>query len=185
MKTAALVLASGLSRRFGTEDKLLAELKGQALLAYCLDAARESGFDGLYVVSPDPDPRADLARRHGFRVISNPAPEAGQGASLALGSRYVIEKGFDAVCILLGDMPMVLSDYIRELCREPGDIVFSEVNGLDQPPAVFRHKALYSLTQLSGDKGAKSLDLSEFTITRLSLPEEMSVDFDHPSDFQL
>lgn len=183
MKTAALILASGLSRRFGKEDKLLAELKGQALLAYCLDAAKNVDFDGLFVICPDPDPRADLARSLGFTVINNPSPEAGQGASIALGAQHCISDGFDAVCVLLGDMPFVTTEFLKELNQTPGDIVFSQLDDRDQPPAIFRGSALQKLTDLSGDKGAASLDLSAFAKTHIPLPEGMSVDFDTEEDF--
>lgn len=185
MKTAALVLASGLSKRFGSEDKLLADLKGQALLAYSLDTARETGFDGLFVICPDPDPRADIARSFGFDVIPNPSPEAGQGATIALGAKHCLSAGFDAVCILLGDMPFVTSDYIRELTQSTGDIVFSRSGTHHQPPAIFRGPAIKTLTQLSGDNGAKALELSNFHVEYINLPDEMARDFDLPSDFDL
>jgi len=185
VKTAALVLASGLSKRFGSEDKLLTDLKGQALLAYSLDTARETGFDGLFVICPDPDPRADIARSFGFDVIPNPSPEAGQGATIALGAKHCQSAGFDAACILLGDMPFVTSHYLRRLKRQNGDIIFSRSGSCHQPPAIFRGPAIKALTQLSGDNGAKTLELSNFHIEYINLPEEMARDFDLRSDFDL
>lgn len=188
-KIAALVLASGLSRRYGNDDKLMAEVKGQALLAYCLDAARAVNFDGYYVVSPDPDPnpdpRADLARRHGFEVIGNPAPENGQGASLALGAMTLINRGFDATCVLLGDMPFVTPKYLQLLMSfaPAADIVFSQVRDQDQPPAIFRGPALEALTTLSGDRGAHSLDLSGFEISHFEMSPPMAKDFDLADEF--
>lgn len=184
MKSAALVLASGLSRRFGSEDKLLADLKGQALLAYCLDAARNTGFDGLFVVCPDSDPRADLARTFGFEVIGNRAPELGQGASIAVGTRHILDKGYQAVCVLLGDMPFITAEYLMRLSETSGDIVFSQRDGVEQPPAIFRNLSMQALTGLFGDNGARTLDLSSFDVTRLNLPVEMSIDFDTEDDFK-
>ncbi len=185
MRTAALVLASGLSRRFGTDDKLLADLKGQALLAYCLDTAKTARFDGYLVICPDPDPRAELARSLGFQVIPNPSPEQGQGASIALGAKYCQSAGFEAACILLGDMPFVSAEYLQALSKANGDIIFSLNNDRDQPPAIFRGEALAALTALSGDQGAKTLDLSAFHITQMDLPDPLAMDFDRPEDFDL
>jgi len=186
MKTACLVLASGLSKRFGQDDKLLANLKGQALLSYVLDAARKASFDGYCVIVPDPDPRADLARRHGFEIIENPAPENGQGASLAHGAEYLIETGFKSACILLGDMPMITSDYIEKLQKHAKsfDVTFSQVDKREQPPAIFKHGALQALTGLTGDQGAKNLDLSRFSCGFIELPSFMAADYDKPLDFE-
>lgn len=187
MRTAVIVLASGLSRRFGPEDKLLANLKGQALLAYCLDTARHAGFDALFAVCPDPDPRADLARSFGFSVINNPNPLAGQGASLALGAGYLIEAGFNAACILLGDMPMITAEYLNILKAKSteADIVFSRIDNRVQPPSIFRGEALKILTELSGDQGARSLGLSKFRILYQDIEPEMACDFDSEEDFNV
>lgn len=184
-KMAVLVLASGLSKRFGAQDKLMAEVKGQALLAYCLDAARGVNFDGYYVVTPDPDPRASLARSLGFKVIHNPTPEAGQGASIAAGVKALVDQGYDAVCILLGDMPMITSKFIERLKRASDtEIIFSRANHRDGPPAIFKGSALGALMSLTGDKGARSIDLSNFNIDVLDMPPELAIDFDTPEDFQ-
>jgi len=184
MSLAGLVLASGRSERFGRQDKLLAMLNGKPLLAHCLENVQGAGFDDVFMVCPDPDPRADLARRLGFKVIPNPDPQTGQGASIALGASFLLAKGYDSVCIILGDMPFISSRYFKEIQETPGDIVFSRANDKDQPPAIFRGNALRALTQLSKDRGAKSLDLSSFEITLMDLPPEMSVDFDTEEDFK-
>jgi len=185
MKMAALVLASGLSRRYGKDDKLMATLKGQALLAYCLDAAKGALFDGYFVVTPDPDPRADLARSFGFTIIPNSIAEAGQGVSISAGVSEIIDKGFESICLLLGDMPFVTSDYLRKLKSHApdSDIIFSQVNTQNQPPAIFRGQALRTLKNLSGDRGANSLDLANFAISHMEMSEAMAKDFDLATDF--
>lgn len=187
MRCAALVLASGLSTRFGPSDKLLAELKGKALLCYALDAVRQAKFDGYFAITPDRDPRAKLARARGFSVIDNPSPQSGLGATIARGARYLVEIGYESVCITLGDMPFVTSDYLtRLLQRSPNaDIIFSEHLSKNQPPAIFRGEALGALMSLSGDIGANALDLSVFKIARLKMPEDISRDMDKPADFEV
>ncbi len=185
MSMACLVLASGLSRRFGHNDKLLAEFKGQALLAYCLNAAKAAPFDDYFVVTPDPDPRAILARNHGFNVINNPNPEFGQGASLALGAGKLIEKGFDATCILLGDMPFITSQFLKKLiaASEGQEVMFSRHAGRFMPPAIFKSDALHKLTTLTGDQGARALDFSGCQLEHLNLPPELAIDIDSARDF--
>jgi len=186
LQTACLVLASGLSKRYGPDDKLLAELKGKALLAYCLDAAKMAGFDGLYVITPQHDPRAELAMSRGYTIIDNPAPKAGQGASIAYGATYMLQQSYDAAVILLGDMPFVTAAYLKNLKRHKpnADIVFSTHHDRRQPPAIFNRKALAMLTELTGDKGAQSLDLSDLDIDVFELPDELARDFDKTDDFK-
>ena len=187
MKTnmACLILASGLSRRFGGDDKLLAELKGQALLAYALDTAKSAPFADYFVITPKNDPRAELARVRGFKVIDNSLPDAGQGASLALGASHIVRADYEAVCVLLGDMPFITPGYLARLIRtsSASDIIFSQNSGLDMPPAIFRGDALLALQNLTGDQGAKHIDLSRFSISRATLPDDMARDMDRPEDF--
>lgn len=185
MNMACIVLASGLSRRFGEDDKLLAELKGQALLAYCLDTAQQTGFSAYFVVTPKSDPRADLARKAGFEIIDNENPESGMGHSLALGAQQVIKDGYDSACILLGDMPFITAKYLKRLKASfPGqDAVFSESDHRNQPPAIFKGQALIRLSQLKGDQGASALDFSDLNLGLIKLPPEMSQDFDRVEDF--
>jgi len=187
MTMACLVLASGLSRRFGDADKLMADLNGRVLLAHTLDTARQVEFGGYFIVTPDPDPRAELGRRRGFSIIANLSPEAGQGASLALGARYLLASGFNQACILLGDMPFISPEYLRELIMRSTDfdIIFSHIDDRDQPPAVFSKNALDVLTTLTGDKGARSADLSSFSIGHQDLPANMAPSYDTQKDFKI
>ena len=173
-----------MSRRFGNEDKLLADLKGQALLAYCLDTAASAPFTDRFIVTFD-DERALLGLARGFNIIHNPDPELGMGAALAGGVRHILQLGHSQACILLGDMPFVTTHYLQNLMKRSSqyDITYSQNNERDMPPAIFKGAALKVLTQLTGDKGAQSLDLSGFKIDHLQLPDEMARDMDEPNDF--
>ena len=186
MSFAVLVLASGLSKRFGTEDKLMTDLKGQALLAYCLDAARNAEFDRYFIVTPSGDAKAELARSFGFEVIDNPHPEAGQGSSLSTGVTHLLDSKVEKVCVLLGDMPYVTGDFLRELksASNKSDIVFSRLNDRNQPPAIFNQKAMSRLTSLQGDKGAQTVNWASLKISNLEICKDLAIDFDTEDDFK-
>ena len=185
MTMAALVLASGLSTRFGPDDKLMENLKGQALLAYCLDAAIEAEFEAYFIVTPENDPRARLAKSRGFTVIDNPHASDGMGNTIALGARHILAQGYDSVCILLGDMPFISGDYLKSLKSSARgfDAFFSHSQNRNHPPATFGVSALNRLTLLSGDKGASAIDFSGLKTSALDLPGDMAKDFDLASDF--
>jgi molybdenum cofactor cytidylyltransferase len=112
------VLAAGSARRFGG-NKLLATLGGCALVSHVLDAALAGQAHGLlastYVVAATGDgAMADLARRAGTMLVSNPDPSRGLSSSLKLGLAALPET-LDAVLVLLGDQPMVRLEVIESL----------------------------------------------------------------------
>ncbi|NNE57350.1 MAG: nucleotidyltransferase family protein [Hellea sp.] len=185
MTMACLVLASGLSRRFGDGDKLMQNLGGKPLLAHCLIAASEIfAPEHRFIVVPNPDPRSELASQFEFSLIDNPEPETGQGRSLAIGVQALLAQNYHSVCVLLADMPFISPEFIQGFIdqSENFDIGFSQVRGRAQPPAIFKATAFEPLTGLSGDQGARALDLSAFSIAQIPLPEEMARDIDIPDD---
>jgi len=51
VKIGAIVLAGGASRRFGTDNKLLAEISGRPLIRWVTEEVARSGADDLVVVT--------------------------------------------------------------------------------------------------------------------------------------
>jgi len=87
---ACLVLASGLSERFGVADKLSETLCGKPVLDHVLDTVMSMGFGENFIVSQ--------GRAHtGFTAIMNKAPENGQGHALRLGLSAAKTAGWESV----------------------------------------------------------------------------------------
>ena len=184
-RISALILASGLSRRFGPDDKLLSLVNGKPLISHVLEIAASSPCEDIFVVCAEgSDIVSDSCQAHNARVIFNPNPETGQGQSLALGMSHVMNQAVDGVCILLGDMPFVPASHIDNLINlsTASDIVWSSVQGQDQVPAIFMRPVFDALASLSGDRGARSLDLSHFQQSRIALLAENARDIDTQSD---
>jgi len=84
--TAAILLASGFSRRFGGGNKLLVPFKGKPLARYTLELVSKLDFyGGIYFIAASPDVAALAADFGNIRVVKNPAPEKGLGESVRLG----------------------------------------------------------------------------------------------------
>ena len=99
---AAVILAAGESRRFGS-PKQLAELNGRTLLAHVLERAFGAGLDPVVAVVPAWfDPSATTARPISW--VHNSHPERGMSESLKLGFGALPESA-EAAVILLGDAP--------------------------------------------------------------------------------
>ena len=148
---ALVLLAAGRSQRFGAR-KLEADLHGAPL---GLHAARLfAGFSiaqHLAVVGPD----ALAFAAHGFTVIINPAPEAGQSSSLRLGVGAVTAK---ACLIALADMPFVTRAHVAAMFAQfDGSRLASSCAGRIMPPALFGQQHFAALMNLSGDQGARVL----------------------------
>nr|WP_305888945.1 nucleotidyltransferase family protein [Parvularcula maris] len=149
-------MAAGLSRRFGEEDKLLAPWRGKPLVSYAAKVLRSLPLDGLAAVV-----RSDAVARELGEIdhIHQPAPERGQGTSLAIGAAYAAEQQADRLLILLADMPLVSARHAEEVLKTCTDDrpCLSRDGELVAPPACFPGSWFAELKALEGDQGAGSL----------------------------
>ena len=161
-RTAILLLASGLSSRFGAGDKLMADLHGRPVLARAASAlAGRPVAKRVAVVGTDQSARRTCLEALGFEIVLNPAPEDGQGRTLAIGSQYVRDTTeADSVLILLGDMPFVTDTHLEGLAKalsQGASAVMSETGGRLSPPALFRRDHFNQLVAVTGDRGARQI----------------------------
>jgi molybdenum cofactor cytidylyltransferase len=179
---AVVVLAAGLSSRFGS-DKLLHPLAGKPLAAHIADMLAAMPLaHRLAVCPPEPSARADLFRARGFELIPNPEPQRGMASSLALGAQRALDLGADALLVCLADMPNVTGDHLLRLiaAAATSDTAATVFAGTRSPPAIFTRRLFAELAALSGDHGARHL-LAQATL--IEAPPELAQDFDTPEDF--
>ena len=156
---AALVLAAGRSKRFGS-DKRRAKLSGDlTLLEQSLrvfDAADIPIFLCLSSRHQDDDLEQSLAASH-RHVIRCDQSESGMGATLAQGIKKI--PGHFSVLVALGDMPFLLSATVRRLVAASRNerIVFPTYRGRRGHPVLFGPSFRAELEALDGDEGAASV----------------------------
>lgn len=159
---AAIMVAAGLSSRFGPDDKLLAEVNGAPLLAWSLKPLFEAAPGQLVVVTGANEKAVrGLCSDHAVTFANNPDPAAGLGASIAIGAAAV-QKQIEGVFICLGDMPLVSPGVFRELAGalaadKATDAVAPIYNSRRGHPVLFHRRHLTALKNLSGDDGAKQI----------------------------
>lgn len=112
-KVTAVILAAGLSRRMGHENKLLLPVNGKPMIAQTLRAYVEVCDDVIVVTGFEAD-RVQSAIAHlNVRVIANPDFAEGQATSVALGLRESL--GSETIIVGLGDQPSLKSRNLEAL----------------------------------------------------------------------
>lgn len=176
MTHTGLLLAAGSSRRFGADDKLLADFRGEPLIAYAARAMRDAALDDrVAVVTSD----AVAALLDGFRIIRI-APGQ-QSDSLRAGLDAVGDP--DLLLIALGDMPLVTDEHLDAVMQRAtdGHIAASHDGTTALPPACFPRAMIPALSTLKGDQGAGRLlqDLPQHSLVHAP---DLLIDVDTQDD---
>lgn len=159
------ILAAGLSRRFGPQDKLTTPLDGRPLCDHI--AQTTAAFDAasrLAICAPG-SAASTVFTAHGLRIVENLHPEEGLSGSLKLAANHAHDTGLDALIICLADMPFVPLTHLERLRArwlETGrpKAIASRAAASESwitPPAIFSATAFPDLLATSGDTGARAL----------------------------
>jgi len=163
---SGIVLAAGMSRRFGRPKQLLPMGDG-CLLRCVVDGALASRLDEVVVVlghrarevrralACDSEPRVSL--------VVNPDFASGQGSSLRCGLRAADPRAC-AAAILLGDQPGVGAELIDRIldgflaAESPGvRPVYPDAGGAPGHPVLLAREIWPEVEALDGDQGARAL----------------------------
>lgn len=173
---ACVVLASGLSKRFGEIDKLSVDLCGKPVLSHVLDAAVTVGFGEVFVVS-----KTKVADE--FQWVKNENPKDGQGNTLRLGLGAARREKWETCVVLLGDMPLISSSYIKKLIQKNvfNQPIVSLSSSIRMPPALFNGDAIEMILSQKSALGARALFniLDPMTV---KLDSDSARDVDTPED---
>ena len=164
MNVAAIVLAAGQSRRFGSENKLLADLGGQPVLAHTVACLADVPFAQRLAVTgaSDTETTNALAQKLGLTVVSCPPEADGMGFSIAMAIR-ALDGETTAALILPGDMPLMTREIVQSLldtfeAHGGKRIVFAaHPDGTQTHPVIWPRTSFAALGQLDGPSGGKSL----------------------------
>lgn len=179
-KIAAILLAAGQSSRFGSEDKLLANMAGEAVVMHAAYAIRPLAPATCIAVCADSTaPVAHMLAGTGFRIVENRHPELGMSRSLAIGIAAAALTSCDAALVCLGDMPFVSTAHLQALLDrfdpEYAPIVASSQGDAAMPPALFHRANFARLQSGTGDSGGRSL-LADAVLVRAPAGELRDID---------
>jgi CTP:molybdopterin cytidylyltransferase MocA len=179
MRTAAVILAAGLSTRFGS-PKQAVRIGGRSMLDMVAGTAREVGLDPVLAVVP---PGHTVPE--GVTPLTNPHPAAGISRSLRLGLAAVPEDA-DAAMILLGDEPLLSANSLLEIlvaAEGGGSVVASRAGNRLGPPVCLRRERFDLAEGATGDSGLGRLlreapDLVTVTLDRAPADVDTPADLD-------
>lgn len=168
-RIGAVVLAAGRSRRFGFANKLLAPLRGEALLWRTLDAILASRVRPIVIVTGHQRGRlcrSLLAYRRArgalprMRCVHNARWRSGMAGSLQAGLA-ALPADLDGALICLGDMPdlrSTLLDRLRRAYRHGDDAVLPMIDTQRGNPVLLGRPLFAAVRErLRGDEGARRL----------------------------
>lgn len=180
MTTIGLILAGGMSRRFGPENKLLAPVSNVPLAAHAASAMRAVPLDHRLVVARGADVAALF---DGFEILAAPE-EVALSASLKTGLARARALGADRLLIALGDMPGIDADVLnRVLALCQGRAASAVTDGTRRmPPACFPAAQFAAMAGMEGDRGAGPLLKQIPEANLLHLPGAALRDVDRPED---
>ena len=189
--TGAVVLAAGMSRRFGGDKRAARLPNGSTVAAETLHHLSVA-FDAIHVVLRDSDSDAFI------ESLTIAAPNArfsrcqdahlGMGHSLAHGVAQVAE--WDGLAVCLADMPFIQARTYRQLIEafkakaESRAILVPTYRSKRGHPVLFGSEHFRAMQLLQGDEGAKTVLRAQASNVRFVEIDDAAIlrDIDQPDD---
>jgi molybdenum cofactor cytidylyltransferase len=157
-RVAAIVLAAGGSRRFGSPKQLL-PWKGKTLLEHVVDGVLDSGVDQVVVVlGHEREAIGALVRDRRVETVVNEDWERGQSGSIRAGLQ-ALSDSCDAGLFVLADQPHVTPELIDSILaryrRTLAPIVAPAHRGRRGNPVLFARTLFPELLEMQGDQGGR------------------------------
>lgn len=188
--TAVILLASGLSRRFGRRDKLMADLGGRPLVDHAAGVLAK--LDAPTKIAVCPHDRREIGERlhDRFVIAVNKKPKSGLGHSIAAGVHVAMQFKPQAIVLAMADMPFIEGEMINGLINHLGvggaNIAHCGAADGTRPPTAFDNACFDALKALDGDDGAKALlATGRFSVLGLKAPAPLLADVDTADDLEL
>jgi len=182
-----IILASGLSRRMGS-DKLLLPVDGIAIVERVMQAADASLLNDIVLVYQNPAVRT-LAERCRIRPVYNPDAALGQSASIKAGVLAALPET-RAYMFLTGDQPFITVGIINLLVatwrKNPVDIIVPVYGSRRGSPVIFPATLQPKLLALEADTGGRSvMDQVPDMVRCVSMPDaDAGIDIDTPAEYE-
>jgi molybdenum cofactor cytidylyltransferase len=173
--TAAIIMASGFSKRFGKRDKLLTSFKGKPLAKYTIELVNEIEFQsGIFFITACDDVAVLASDLKKIKVIKNITPEKGRRESVRLGLEAA-NANTPYYLFFTCDQPFLDTDTVQQIikARRHGCIVEPHYQGRQGNPCLFSsvfREELLSLKQGETPRLIKERHLEAIINVEISNP---------------
>lgn len=155
-QVGCVVMASGWSRRFSGENKLLLPVDGKPMIRHTLEKLAALPLERVTVVSRYEPVRA-MAAEYGFQALDNPLML--QSDTIRLGLAEMTEM--DGCMLCVADQPYCTRESMEALLRlfreNPDRICRLSFRGQPGNPAIFPRALFAEISALTGDTGAREV----------------------------
>lgn len=188
-KVSVIVLAAGLSRRMGNDNKMGLLFQGKPIVQHVINQLRESNaFETIIVTS-----EISQALFTNQNVVLNERYESGMTSSIQTGvqATSALTEGY---MICLGDQPLIKTEHYNQIIRtfeeslqlDPQAIVLPTFEGKKGNPVVFSvhyKKAILNHRQPEGCKEIVQANKKHLVFAPLETASILQ-DVDLPEDYQ-
>jgi len=178
MRIGSIILAAGEAKRFG-RNKLLESFNGKPLIRIAIEAV--SFLDRVVIVGKYAEELFPYLKDE--IVIYNPKWSFGLSESIKLGLRFF--QDYDAVLIVLADMPLLTQNTARKIIsayRAECSAVVPVYQGIRGNPVLISRVLFDELKKLEGDIGAREILKNRKDVCFVEAGKEVTVDVDTETD---
>lgn len=138
-KVSAIVLAAGLSKRMGEENKLFLPILDKAMIDWVVEAIDASHADEIILVGSESSlGQLQKWKSNRIQLVENKNYRSGMTSSIQVGVSVANEEGF---MICLGDQPRIQTDtydqLIEAFSENPDSIILPFHEGQKGNPVIF------------------------------------------------
>ena len=186
-KIAGLVLAAGQSRRMGSINKLLAEIRGESMIRRTVTNLVSSLATPVIIITGHQSEKVSATITDlSVTMVYNPAYGNGLSTSLRKGLA-ALPPDIDGALVCLGDMPQISSTIINQLIgsfkpQESKEICVPTWKGKRGNPVLLGSRFFTEVKKIDGDIGARELltQYPEFIFEVEVASNSVLVDIDTP-----
>jgi molybdenum cofactor cytidylyltransferase len=165
--TAGIILAAGISKRFGTAKQLV-KIKGDYMIEYVIRASLSSRLRKVFLVLGHRQKSILKALAENIKsfennrleILINSQYRQGMSSSVRAGLSSA-KNAFGSVMFLLGDQPMVDSKLIdlmlKRFYKSDKNICAPVYKGKRGNPTIFSREYFNLLQSIEGDSGGKDI----------------------------